>query len=45
MEDMIILFEALERIGYNLDGLTFQEGVNLKTDIDNLVKQTTNGKA
>ena len=41
---MIILFEALERNGFNLDGLTFQEGVNLKIEIEKLVLTATGKK-
>ena len=37
MKKMITLFEALEENGYNLDSLTFQEGVNLMFDIETLV--------
>jgi len=38
IEKMIVLYEALEKMGYKLDSITFQEGVALAMDIENVVK-------
>ena len=38
MKDLVILFEALEKIGYDLDPLSFQDGVGLNMDIKKVIE-------
>lgn len=37
MKDLVIVFEALEKLGYDITGLTFNEGIKLFNDIKNVI--------
>jgi hypothetical protein len=40
MKDLIALFEACNKLGYNLDDLTLDEGMTLLRDFKLLVNET-----
>jgi hypothetical protein len=47
MKDLVIIFEALEKLGYDISGLTFNQGIKLASDLkqaidDAGVKRVTN---
>jgi hypothetical protein len=39
MERLIAFSDYLEKIGYNLDALSFQDAVSLKMDVENLISE------
>ena len=39
MERLIAFSDYLEKIGYNLDVLSFQDAVSLKIDVENLISE------
>ena len=40
MKDLVVLFETCEKLGYNLEGLTLDEGMTLLRGFKLLINET-----
>jgi hypothetical protein len=40
MKDLIIIFEALDKLGYDISVLTFDQGISLFSDIKEVIEKT-----